>query len=58
MEAYKQFSILYWYGYVAPNGDLSFCLMFKGEEEKVNGREGYNALDGAQSLCYPTICLN
>ncbi len=58
MEPYQQFNILYWYAYVAKNGDFTFCLTFNNKTEKVCGLTGYHAMNSASSMCYPVLCLN
>lgn len=58
MEPYEEFNILYWYAYVNKEGTISYSLTYRGKREVVCAFTGFQAMEGAFTLCYPVVCLN
>ncbi len=51
-------SILYWFAKVDQDGELTFHLMFRGEQDDVTVFEADTAMSNAKDLHYPVICIN
>lgn len=58
MPVYTSFHVLYYFGLVGKEGEITFCLQFKGEKRYVDWCTAQHAMTGAKQLHFPIICLN